>query len=147
MSQKVVLLGCGTVGVGVLRRLQELPQRFEVVAIAVSDLTKQRPDHVPTDLLFDNPQEALSQPHDITIEVMGGLELPLNLIEESLAAKRHVVTVNKEVIAQYGAQLESLAQAHGRRLLYAASVGGATPCIEAVLRLAEEVRWRQLSAF
>jgi homoserine dehydrogenase len=69
---------------------------------------------------------------------MGGFELPLELIEQSLRAKRHVVTANKEVIAQHGARLELVAETAGKELLYAASVGGATPCIEAAVRLSKE---------
>jgi homoserine dehydrogenase len=137
VKQRVVLLGCGTVGVGVLKRLQELPHRFEVVAIAVHDITKKRSKQVPTALLRDNPEEALAIPHDITIEVMGGLDLPLALIEKSIRAGRHVITANKEVIAQYGVRLEGLAKQEGKQLLYAASVGGAVPCIEAAIRLSE----------
>ena len=138
--QRVVLLGCGTVGLGVLKRLCELPNKFEVVAIAVSDLSKPRPPEIPREILHDNAQTALAVDHDITIEVMGGFELPLALIEQSLQAKRHVVTANKEVIAQHGVRLESLAATNGKQLLYAAAVGGATPCIEAAVRLSKEYK-------
>ena len=140
LRQRVVLLGCGTVGLGVLKRLRELPNKFDVVAIAVSDLSKPRDNDIPRSILYEDAYAALAVEHDITIEVMGGFELPLELIEQSLQAERHVVTANKEVIAQHGTRLEALATAQGKKLLYAAAVGGATPCIEAAVRLSKEHR-------
>ena len=72
----MVLLGRGTRWCRQISALRELPNRFEVVAIAVNDLNKTRPDQVPIDILVDDLEAALAQPHDITIEVMGGLDVP-----------------------------------------------------------------------
>ena len=132
---RVVLLGCGTVGVGVLQRLLEIPAQFEVVAVLVQEMNKVRDITVPPCLLQVDAEAALAQPHDIVIEVLGSVALPLELIEKSLEAGRSVVTANKEVIAYHGARLEKLAASRGGQLLYGGAVGGAVPCVETAVRL------------
>jgi homoserine dehydrogenase len=64
---------------------------------------------------------------------MGGEEPARTYMAQALAAGKHVVTANKEVIAKHGAELLRLAAEHEVNLFYEASVGGGIPVI-AVLR-------------
>ena len=63
------------------------------------------------------------------IEVMGGIEPAKSMIEEALGAGKHVVTANKDLMAEHGGELLDLAAAHGCDLLFEASVAGAIPII------------------
>ena len=137
---RVALLGHGTVGTGLYRRLAELPDRYEVTAIAVRDVRKAEEAGAPSRLLHASCRSALKRACDVVVELIGGTHPASAVIEESLRAGRHVVTANKAVIAARGPWLESLAHQAGVELLYSASVGGAMPALETVRRHAGEIR-------
>lgn len=126
---RVALLGHGTVGGGVYRRMLELPAHFCVTGVAVRD---PRRHAIATD---DRTWRVLQKPCDAVVELIGGTSLAAHVIDASLKRGRHVVTANKAVMALHGPRLEALARTHGVRLLYSASVGGAMPALETVRRL------------
>lgn len=131
--QRLTLLGAGTVGRGVYDRLAALPDRYQPVAVAVRNPDKHRDlGDVP---VFGNWQDALAVESDVVVELMGGLESAAEAIRTALNTRRHVVTGNKDVIAEYGPELEALAQENGVTLAYSAAVGGAVPMIERVRHL------------
>jgi homoserine dehydrogenase len=77
------LLGCGTVGTGVLRILAEnaadiearLGARLAVTRILVTDLERERDKAVPLELLTVRPTDVLEGDDvDVVAEVMGGYE-------------------------------------------------------------------------
>ncbi len=124
---KILLLGLGTVGTGVQSLLERHPD-LQIVGIGA-----QRPrEGVHTDL-----HALLKRDSDVVIELIGGIEPARSLIASALATGRHVVTANKALIAAHGAELHALAESHGTRLRYSASVGGAVPVIEHVRALRE----------
>lgn len=133
---RVTLLGLGTVGLGVQRHLVARSRRFEVVGVAVRDLDKHRGDGLPLDLFSTDPWQVLEIPSDLVIEAIGGERPASDLVAAALESGRDVVTANKAVIAGHGARLARLAESHGVRLLYSATVGGCVPVIESVERLA-----------
>jgi homoserine dehydrogenase len=135
---RVALLGHGTVGTGLYRRLVELPDHFAVTGIAVRDLPKAEKAGAPARLLGDC-RRALAADCDVVVELIGGTHPASELIEESLRAGRHVATANKAVIAARGPHLELVAREAGVQLLYSASVGGAMPALETVRRHAGEI--------
>ena len=131
---RVALLGHGTVGGGVYRRLVELPGHFCVTGVAVRDPGKH-------EIAAENRcWRVLRRPADVVVELIGGSGVAARVIAASLKLGRHVVTANKAVIAAHGPRLEALARARGVRLLYSASVGGAMPALEAVRGRAGTVR-------
>ena len=136
---RVALLGHGTVGTGLYRRLAELPEQFTVTAIAVRDVRKAERNGAPARLLHNDCRLALARQHDVVVELIGGTLPAASLIESSLRAGKHVVTANKAVIAGRGPYLESLAREAGVHLLYSASVGGAMPALETLRRHAGAV--------
>lgn len=136
---RVALLGHGTVGTGLYRRLAELPEHFTVASIAVRDVAKAERNGAPARLLHNDCRLALARPHDVVVELIGGTLPAASLIESSLRAGKHVVTANKAVIAGRGPYLEALADQAGVHLCYSASVGGAMPAVETLKRLAGSV--------
>src|SRR6478736_6471487 len=138
---RIALLGCGTVGGGVLRLLEQnrtalaekVGATLEVVKVLVRDTDKARPPECPRHLLTTDPEEVFSVPGlDVVIEVMGGLSPAGELIERAIARGLTVVTANKLLIATRGPTL--LAQAAKARvdLAFEASVGGGIPVIRTV---------------
>jgi homoserine dehydrogenase len=131
---RVALLGHGTVGGGLYRRIVELPDHFTVTGIAVRDVRKAERAGAPARLLHDRCWRVLCKPADVVVELIGGTVRAPRVIAWSLKLGRHVVTANKAVIAPCAPQLEELARAHGVQLLYSASVGGALPALETLRR-------------
>ena len=134
---KVALLGLGTVGFGVYRYLQKHTDKYDISAIAVRDKQKHADKNIPPHLLVDDPWKAILTPCDIVIETIGGEAPAAELISAALERGRSVVTANKAVIANSGANLQSIANANGAQLRYSASVGGGVPVLETLHRYAK----------
>ena len=132
----VALLGGGTVGTAVARRLVEQAQDLsarvgrpiELTAVAVRDVAKVRPGINP-DLVTSDVAAVAASGADIVVELMGGIEPAKTLIESAIAHGSSVVTANKALIAAHGAHLHALAQAKGVDLFYEAAVAGAIPLL------------------
>jgi homoserine dehydrogenase len=133
----VGLLGCGTVGSGVVRLLEEHAEVIAVRAgahlavgpVAVRDLDRRR--DVAPGLLTDDPEKVVGDPDvDIVVEVMGGIDPAYRLIVSAIQAGKSVVTANKTLIAARGAELSALARERGVRLEYEAAVAGGVPIIK-----------------
>lgn len=132
---RVVLLGLGTVGLGVYRHLIRRPDLFEVVRIAVRNPKRHANEDIPSYLLTGDPQLAVRTPADVVIEAIGGSTPAAELIPDALRNRRHVITANKAVIAERGKELLQLAADSGVKLLYGAAVGGAAPIVETLATL------------
>ena len=133
---RVALLGCGTVGGGVLARLLALPALFRVIGVAVRDLGRVREPAVPRRLLTDDPAALLAREADVVVELLGGREPAHHLIARALDQGRHVVTANKALLAGEVENLSERARRRGVSLRFSAAVGGALPALEAVRRAA-----------
>jgi len=134
---RIGLLGCGTVGSGVVRLLREhadaiaarLGARLELGPVAVRDVDRVRDVDLP--VVTDDPRKVVGDPDvDIVVEVMGGLEPARALVTEAMQAGKSVVTANKTLIAEAGAELAGLARSRGVRLEYEAAVAGGVPIIK-----------------
>ena len=64
---------------------------------------------------------------DLVVEVIGGIEPARTLILAALEAGKPVVTANKELLANVGAELYAAAEAAGVDLLFEAAVAGGIP--------------------
>ena len=135
---KIALLGAGTVGAGVIQALSmnadiivgRSGAYIEIKKILVRDAKKQRPE-VNGILLTDNFDEILDDEEiSIVVEVMGGLSPARDYMLRSMAAGKHVVTANKDVIAQHLSELYTAANENTVDFLYEASVGGGIPIIK-----------------
>lgn len=137
---RVALLGAGTVGAAVARRLVDRAEVFatrvgaplELTGIAVRDLGRPRDlSGVLPGLLTDDPG-SLVDGADIVVEVMGGIQPARGLIERALVAGADVATANKQLLAQHGVELEALAEREGRTIAYEAAVVAAVPVMRTV---------------
>ncbi|XCP87113.1 homoserine dehydrogenase [Roseburia hominis] len=134
---KIGLLGLGTVGTGVYkligRRSDELEERIgakvEIKKILVHNLSKIRHGVEPA-LLTDQWKEILEDDEiQIIVEVMGGIEPARSMILEALRAGKHVVTANKDLVAEYGKELFETAGEKQVDFLFEAAVAGGIPII------------------
>ncbi|HIZ64380.1 MAG TPA: homoserine dehydrogenase [Candidatus Blautia pullicola] len=141
MSRQVIkaaLLGLGTVGTGVYKVLQmqkdEMEQKLgavvELEKILVRNLKKAAAKIDKPELLTNNWKEILEDDSiQIVIEVMGGIEPAKTYMLEALAAGKHVVTANKDLVAAHGAEVLDCAASHKCDFLFEAAVAGGIPII------------------
>ncbi len=135
---RIGLLGCGNVGgplVALIDARREAVAatagvQLEVRRIAVRSLTKDRGLDLPADVLTLDAMSVATDPDvDLVVELIGGIEPARELILAALAAGKPVVTGNKELVANHGAELAEAAQAAGVDLLFEAAVAGGIPII------------------
>ena len=69
---------------------------------------------------------------DVVVELIGGTTDALELIRQALQNGKHVITANKALLAEHGAELFQTAQKFQRHLLFEASVAGGIPIIRAL---------------
>jgi len=143
------LLGCGTVGGGVLQLLsanaeyvaQSVGAPIEIARVLVRDTKKRRAAELDPTRVTTDPEAVLGDPSiDVIIEVMGGVTPARSYVERALDAKRSVVTANKMLLALHGPALVDRAVANGVDLAFEGSVGGGIPVIR-VLREALASDW------
>jgi len=135
---RFALLGCGTVGSGVVQLVSRngtyLATRvgapLELAHVLVRDASKTRTVAIEATKITTDPARVLDDPSvDIVLEVMGGLEPTGGYVERALSTGKSVVTANKALLAARGVDLLSLAAKHHADLMFEASVGGAIPII------------------
>lgn len=68
----------------------------------------------------------------IVVEVMGGLNPAYDYVKACLEKGKSVVTSNKELVAEKGAELLDIAQKNNLNFLFEASVGGGIPIIRPI---------------
>ena len=138
----VALLGYGTVGSAVNRLLHESADdieratghRLRVVKALVRDPAKERayqpdPEVLTTDFASIIEDRSIA----LVAEVMGGVEPTGGYVLDLLKAGKPVVSANKQLVAQRGAELFEAASTGGVQLRFEASVCAAIPVIK-VLR-------------
>jgi len=145
MSERVVrigLLGCGTVGGGVVRLLQANAVSFAArvgapIAIAkvlVQSRDKERVAELDRSLLTTDADELFRDDSiDVFVEVMGGVTPARSYLERAIDRGCSVVTANKMLLALHGPELIEKALARGVDLAFEGSVGGGIPVVR-VLR-------------
>jgi homoserine dehydrogenase len=133
------LIGCGTVGTGVARLLLDeqsiLSQRvgtpLKVKYVADLDMETDRGITFAPGVFINDAWQVVNDPDiDIVIEMIGGETLAKEIIIASLEKGKHVVTVNKALLAKHGNDIITVAEAHQADLAYEASVGGCMPVIK-----------------
>ncbi len=140
---KIGMIGCGTVGSGVLDLLQRreedltrlLGRPIRVVRIVVRNPSKPR-HHLAS--LISSGVEISGEPRRVTrdpgvelvVELAGGRDEPKTWILDAIEHGRDVVTANKAALAFHGAELFAQARAKRRCIYYEASVAAAIPIIE-----------------
>ena len=138
---RIGVLGCGNVGAAFVRLVEQQSStielrtgiRLEVVSVAVRNMSRDRDVQLPEGLLTRDAHAVVADPSiDLIVEVIGGIEPARELITAALAAGKPVVTANKELLANVGAELYAAADAAGVDLLFEAAVAGGVPVIRAL---------------
>ena len=148
----IALVGCGTVGCGVVKLLRDEPARltqragrpFDLRRVVVRKRHKPRPVEVPANLLSEDLNSALDDPQvEVVCELMGGTTEAKRVVLAALAAGKHVVTANKALLADAGHEVFESARKAGRTICFEAAVAGGVPIIRA---LAESLSANQVTA-
>ncbi|MEW6369574.1 MAG: homoserine dehydrogenase [Pseudomonadota bacterium] len=138
---KVGLLGIGTVGAGtfnVLQRNQEDIRRragrgIEITMVAARNLERAAQLTGGQCRVVDDPFQVVDSPDvDIVVELIGGYELPRELVLRAIANNKHVVTANKALLALHGNEIFAAAQEKGVMVAFEAAVAGGVPIIKAL---------------
>ncbi len=131
----VAILGFGVVGSGVSEVLTQNKSIIEkkvgeeISIKYILDL-REFPDSPFNDLVVHDFNVILNDPEvSIVAEMMGGSHPAYDFSKAALLAGKSVVTSNKEVVANFGSELLSIAKEKGAAYLFEASVGGGIPII------------------
>jgi homoserine dehydrogenase len=122
---RIGLLGRGTVG----GAFAELVERR---ADAIEAATGRRPEIAGVLRREEGDYEQIVAASDIVVELIGGTEPAREHVLAALCSGRHVVTANKQLIAQHGDELFEAARAAGVQLRFEAAVAGAVPVIRVI---------------
>jgi homoserine dehydrogenase len=122
---RIGVLGKGTVGGAFAELLRE---RADEVAAAAG----RRPEISGVLSRSDGDFEAILGDSEIVVELIGGTDPARDYVLRALAAGRHVVTANKQLIAQHGDELFDAARDAGVQLRFEAAVAGVVPVIRVI---------------
>ena len=132
---QIALLGFGVVGSGTAEVITKNQKQIaaycgdEVNVKYILDL-REFPEHPLGDRVVHNIDVILNDPEVVLVaEMMGGSHPAYDFTSAALKAGKHVVTANKEVVANFGVELLNLARENHVSYLFEASVGGGIPII------------------
>jgi homoserine dehydrogenase len=139
----IAIVGMGTVGGATIRILDEnaaelerkLGFRLHLRAAVSLEVEKREEVDAPTGkrLLTRDWREAVDHPDvNIIVEVVGGTTIAYEVQKAALGRGLPVVTANKELLGQRGAELAQLAREHKTSLHLEASAGGGIPVLNAL---------------
>lgn len=123
----VAVMGYGTVGSGVVEIINKRDLGLTVKHIL--DLRDFPGDENATKFTKDFNDILTDTTVEIVIETMGGQNPAFEFVSKCLKAKKHVVTSNKELVAERGLELINLAKENNVNFMFEASVGGGIPII------------------
>lgn len=135
------LIGAGTVGGGVVKVLNKrikairedlgLPIKLARISDKVTSRFQQLP--VGDAICTSDAQDIINDESiDIVIELVGGTTFARKLVIDALQKKKHVITANKALIAEFGPEIFECAEKNGVSVHFEASVGGGMPIIKAI---------------
>ena len=137
----VAIVGCGTVGGAAALLLtrdkglfqDRLGAELELRHVVDVNFDNARRMGVEERLLRKDLSEALADPKvSAVVELIGGTAIARKVIEQALAAGKHVVTANKALLAVAGPDLYAMARAKGLTIAFEATCAGGIPIIRAL---------------
>ncbi|MBV9466793.1 MAG: homoserine dehydrogenase, partial [Solirubrobacterales bacterium] len=119
---RVGVLGRGTVGAAFVSLLPGHAERIELI-------TGLRPTISGVLTRADGSFEQILERSDLIVELIGGIEPAREYVMRALAAGRHVVTANKQLLSRHGEELWEAAREQGVQLRFEGAVAGVVPVI------------------
>jgi homoserine dehydrogenase len=119
---RIGLLGFGTVGAAFAELLAARAGHIEKI-------TGLRPEIAGVLTRSRGSFDDVLEGSDLVVEVIGGLEPAREYVLRAMAAGRHVVTANKQLLSHHGEELWAAAREHAVQLRFEASVAGVVPVI------------------
>jgi homoserine dehydrogenase len=96
----------------------------------VRHAAKDRGVALPREVFTNDAQSVATDPDvDVVVEVMGGIEPARGLLLDAIKAGKPVVTANKELLANVGAEIFAAAEAAQVDVLFEAAVAGGIPLV------------------
>jgi homoserine dehydrogenase len=135
---RIGVLGCGNVGAALVGLVETQGNTIEartgvrlvVTRVAVRNMSRERPVELAPGVLTNDAAAVVDDPEvDLVVEVIGGIEPARELIVQAVKAGKPVVTANKELLANHGAELFQVAEGQSVDLLFEAAVAGGIPLI------------------
>ncbi|MCB9989232.1 MAG: homoserine dehydrogenase [Rhodospirillales bacterium] len=139
---RIGIAGLGTVGVGVVKILQQhaavvssragIP--VEITAVSARSPGKDRGVDLSGYEWSDDPLMLADDPRlDAVVELIGGADgVAYDLAKKTLLNGKVFITANKALVAHHGRELACLAEDNNTALLYEAAVAGGIPIIKAL---------------
>jgi homoserine dehydrogenase len=124
-AARIGLLGAGTVGAA-FRDL--VSTRAEAIAAS----SGRRPEIAGVLRRSEGDFDRILEDSEIVVELIGGTDPARDYVLRALRAGRHVVTANKQLLAQFGDELFETARDAGVQLRFEAAVAGVVPVIRVI---------------
>jgi homoserine dehydrogenase len=122
---RIGLLGRGTVG-------DALHELVEARAESIEASTGRRPQIAGVLRRSEGDFDEILAASDVIVELIGGIDPARDYVLRSLREGRHVVTANKQLIAQHGDELFDAAREAGVQIRFEAAVAGVVPVIRVI---------------
>jgi homoserine dehydrogenase len=133
MSLRIGLVGFGTVGQSVAKRLLQDGRRARLVRVCGRPGGRERPSWLPASVGWTTRFDAVVAPDiDAVVELVGGIQPARQWLHKALLSGKSVVTANKQLVADYGPELLALAARRGCAFRYEGAVAGGIPVIRAI---------------
>lgn len=131
---QIAIMGLGTVGTGVAKVVAENAKQIERKLgepLQVKRILVRRLKDGPYRQLMTDDFKKIEEDNDIrvVVETIGGVEAAYEYTKRALMAGKHVVTANKQLVAEKGCELLQLARKNHVNYLFEASVGGGIPVL------------------
>ncbi len=135
---RIGLIGCGTVGQGVVRLIRsegdaieaKTGLRLELARVADTNLAAPSLVGVPEDRITADANDLFADPSlDVIVELVGGTTVAREFVLKALQSGKDVVTANKALLARCSREIYAAARASGRCIGFEASCGGGIPLI------------------
>ena len=136
---QIAIIGFGTVGTGVAKVISEnadeIEKKLGEPLHLKRILVRRFQDGAYRQLMTNDFAEIENDPEiRVVVETIGGVDAAYAYTKRALCAGKHVVTANKQLIAEYGCELLVLAREKHVHYLFEASVGGGIPILHPLVQ-------------
>lgn len=136
---KVGVLGFGNVAAATVQKLianrnliaSKIDAEIEIVKVATRTVNRAL-GQVPQGCeITDDCWSVVNDPDiDVVIELIGGVDLARELVMQAISNRKHVITANKALLANYGEEILQLADQMGVCILFEGAVAVSIPIIK-----------------